>query len=157
MCCPVKSFTKIFQLIVFLKGFREEERKKLAQIYGIFFANPLQPSATLGNPQCLNAVFEDHLVKEGRYPSTEDCSTNHRALSIECSGGVILTFCATATENFLFSWWIRHCKLDIIFHFCSDNPAVNKLKASPPGLFNFKSPYTWSTFVISMLKRTQYR
>ncbi len=92
MCCPVKSFTKIFQLIVFLKGFREEERKKLAQIYGIFFANPLQPSATLGNPQCLNAVFEDHLVKEGRYPSTEDCSANRRALSIECSGGVISTF-----------------------------------------------------------------
>ena len=50
---------------MFLKGFREEERKKLAQLYGIFFSNGL------GNPQCLNALFEDHLVKEGKFVTSQ--------------------------------------------------------------------------------------
>ena len=47
------------QLIVFLKGFTQEEREKLAIALGICLANGL------GNPTCLQALFEDHLVKDG--------------------------------------------------------------------------------------------
>jgi len=59
-----KYLEKIFEeelkkLIVFLKGFEESERKKLGTVVGICLANGL------GNPTCLNALFEDHLVKEG--------------------------------------------------------------------------------------------
>jgi hypothetical protein len=48
------------QLIMFLKGFNEEERQKLGKIIGLCLANGL------GNPACLSATFDDHLVKEGR-------------------------------------------------------------------------------------------
>ena len=46
---------------MFLKGFKEDEQKKLAIEVGIILAN--------GNckAQVLSCVFEDHLVKEGRY------------------------------------------------------------------------------------------
>lgn len=59
-----KYLEKIFdeelkKLIMFLKGFGEEERKKLATVMGMCLANGL------GNPTCLNVLFEDHLVKEG--------------------------------------------------------------------------------------------
>lgn len=59
-----KYLEKIFdeelkKVIMFLKGFEEAERKKLATVMGISLANGL------GNPVCLNALFEDHLVKEG--------------------------------------------------------------------------------------------
>lgn len=49
----------IKKILVFLKGFTEEEQKKLAIEVGIILAN--------GNckAQVLSCVFEDHLVKEG--------------------------------------------------------------------------------------------
>ena len=47
------------KLIMFLKGFSEEERHKLATVMGICLSN------NLGNPECLSALFEEHLVKEG--------------------------------------------------------------------------------------------
>jgi len=47
------------KLIMFLKGFGEEERKKLGLIVGILLANGL------GNASCLAQLFEDHLVKDG--------------------------------------------------------------------------------------------
>lgn len=50
-----------FQLIIFLKGFDQEQRQKLATVMGICFANGL------GNATCLQALFEDHLVKDGEY------------------------------------------------------------------------------------------
>lgn len=49
----------VFQLLVFLKGFKENEQQKLAIILGIIFANGFC------KPQVLTALFEDHLVKEG--------------------------------------------------------------------------------------------
>ena len=54
---PLVEETK--KLIMFLKGFSEEERQKLAIFVGICLAN------NLGNPECLNTLFEEHLVKEG--------------------------------------------------------------------------------------------
>ena len=44
---------------MFLKGFNEEERVKLGMVMGLCLANGL------GNPSCLVALFDDHLVKEG--------------------------------------------------------------------------------------------
>ena len=59
-----KYLEKIFEeelkkLIMFLKGFEEGERKKLATVLGLCLANGL------GNPACLTILFEEHLVKEG--------------------------------------------------------------------------------------------
>lgn len=59
-----KYLEKAFQenlkkLIMFLKGFNEEEREKLAMVVGICLANGL------GTPACLIALYDDHLVKEG--------------------------------------------------------------------------------------------
>jgi len=55
-----KSYqTEMNKLVVFLRGFQEEERTKLAKSYGISLANGL------GNASCLNSLFEDHLVKDG--------------------------------------------------------------------------------------------
>lgn len=47
------------KLLIFLKGFNEDERCKLAMFYGITFANGL------GNAACLSQLFEEHIVKEG--------------------------------------------------------------------------------------------
>lgn len=55
-----KSFEdELKKLILFLKGFSEQERAKLAKVVGICLANGL------GSPTCLLPLFEDHLVKEG--------------------------------------------------------------------------------------------
>ncbi|KAI0233970.1 Basic leucine zipper and W2 domain-containing protein 1 [Lamellibrachia satsuma] len=55
-----KSFTdELRKLLLFLKGFTEEERIKLGTVIGICLANGL------GEPTCLPALFEEHLVKEG--------------------------------------------------------------------------------------------
>ena len=48
------------KLIMFLKGFSLEERQKLAITMGICMSNGL------GNPACLDSLFEEHLVKEGK-------------------------------------------------------------------------------------------
>lgn len=48
-----------FQILLFLKGFTEEERRKLAIITGIIMANGL------ASAKVLNPIFEEHLVKEG--------------------------------------------------------------------------------------------
>lgn len=50
---------ELLKLIAFLKGFGVEERQKLAIVVGICLANGL------GNPSCLSALYEEHLVKEG--------------------------------------------------------------------------------------------
>lgn len=47
------------KLVVFLRGFQEDERAKMAKLYGISLANGL------GNASCLSSLFEDHLVKDG--------------------------------------------------------------------------------------------
>ena len=52
-------FCSDFQILVFLKGFSEEERRKLAMITALFLANGLISA------QSLNSLFEDHLIKEG--------------------------------------------------------------------------------------------
>lgn len=49
----------LFQILVFLKGFKEDEQRKLATILGIIFANGFCKA------QVLTALFEEHLVKEG--------------------------------------------------------------------------------------------
>lgn len=55
-----KSFEdELKKLILFLKGFNEEERRTLGRITGIFLANGL------GDATVLSSLFEDHLVKEG--------------------------------------------------------------------------------------------
>lgn len=52
---------ELTKLILFLRGFQEEEREKLAITYGIILASGL------GNAACLSSLFEDHLVKDGEY------------------------------------------------------------------------------------------
>ncbi|GFO00381.1 basic leucine zipper and w2 domain-containing protein 1 [Plakobranchus ocellatus] len=47
------------KILLFQKGFSEEEREKLAKITGIILANGLC------TPRILSSLFEDHLVKEG--------------------------------------------------------------------------------------------
>lgn len=55
-----KSFTdELRKLLLFLKGFTEEERTKLGTVIGICLANGL------GESTCLPALFEEHVVKEG--------------------------------------------------------------------------------------------
>ena len=49
---------------MFLKGFNVEERQKLGKIVGVCLSNGL------GNPSCLCALFDDHLVKEGKIATT---------------------------------------------------------------------------------------
>jgi len=49
------------QLIKFLKGFTAEERIKLAKVVGYCLANGL------GSAACISSLFEEHLVKDGRY------------------------------------------------------------------------------------------
>jgi len=46
------------KLVVFLRGFSVEERRKLGTVYGISLANGL------GNADCLAGLFEEHLVKD---------------------------------------------------------------------------------------------
>jgi len=47
------------KLVLFLRGFSPEERRKLAIVYGISLANGL------GNADSLAGLFEEHLVKDG--------------------------------------------------------------------------------------------
>jgi len=55
-----KAFSEeLKKLIMFLKGFTEEERSKLAKIVALCLANGL------GDPSCLSLLYDDHLVKEG--------------------------------------------------------------------------------------------
>ena len=44
---------------MFQKGFKDDERQKLAIVTGQILANGLS------SPRVLGALFEDHLVKEG--------------------------------------------------------------------------------------------
>lgn len=50
---------EVRKVLVFQKGFTDEERSKLAIVTGLILA------AALATPRVLNALFEDHLVKEG--------------------------------------------------------------------------------------------
>jgi hypothetical protein len=56
-CCITGFFV---QLIKFLRGFRPEERVKLAKVVGYCLSNGLGSSA------CILSLFEEHLVKDGR-------------------------------------------------------------------------------------------
>lgn len=47
------------KLLMFLKGFNETERQRLAQVVGICLSN------ALASPACLVTLFEEHLVKDG--------------------------------------------------------------------------------------------
>ena len=47
------------QILMFQKGFTDEERSKLAVVTGIILANGLC------TPKILQSLFEEHLVKEG--------------------------------------------------------------------------------------------
>ena len=53
----------VLQVLVFQKGFKDAERSKLAIVTGQILAN------ALCTPRVLNALFEDHLVKEGGCPA----------------------------------------------------------------------------------------
>jgi hypothetical protein len=55
-----KSFEdELKKLILFLKGFTDDERTKLAKVVGICLSNGL------GSPACLTPLFDEHLVKDG--------------------------------------------------------------------------------------------
>lgn len=60
------------KVLVFQKGFKDEEREKLAIVTGQILANDL------ATPRCLEALFEDHLVKEG--------------ISMECAAKIFATW-----------------------------------------------------------------
>lgn len=47
------------QLIKFLRGFRAEERVKLAKVVGYCLSNGL------GSSSCISSLFEEHLDKDG--------------------------------------------------------------------------------------------
>jgi len=47
------------QVICYLKGFSQEQKRRLAELFVISFANGL------ASPNCLLALFEDYLVKDG--------------------------------------------------------------------------------------------
>lgn len=51
----------LLQLLLFLKGFSESERNKLAMLTGILLAN-----GTL-NASILNSLYNENLVKEGEW------------------------------------------------------------------------------------------
>lgn len=51
----------LWQLLLFLKGFTESERNKLAMLTGILLANG-NLSASI-----LNSLFNENLVKEGTH------------------------------------------------------------------------------------------
>lgn len=51
----------VLQILVFQRGFKDEERRKLAIVTGQILANGL------ASPRVLAALFEDHLVKEGQH------------------------------------------------------------------------------------------
>jgi hypothetical protein len=55
-----KSLDEEFKkLLLFLKGFNEAERERLAKVIGICLSN------SLGSSSCLLTLFEQHLVKDG--------------------------------------------------------------------------------------------
>ena len=54
------------QILVFLKGFKDDEQKKLAIELGIILANGFCKA------QVLTSVFEEHLVKEGKNSSSRN-------------------------------------------------------------------------------------
>lgn len=55
-----KSFDEeLVKLIKFLKGFKAEERQKLAKVVGYCLANGL------GSAVCIASLFEEHLAKDG--------------------------------------------------------------------------------------------
>lgn len=49
----------IVQVVCYLKGFSQEQKRRLAELFVICFAN------SLASPTCLLALFEDYLVKDG--------------------------------------------------------------------------------------------
>jgi hypothetical protein len=56
-----KSFEdEVRKVLVFQRGFKDEERTKLAIVTGQILAN------NLASPRVLEALFEDHLTKEGQ-------------------------------------------------------------------------------------------
>lgn len=56
----MQLFLLVLQLLLFLKGFSESERNKLAMLTGILLAN-----GTL-NASILNSLYNENLVKEGK-------------------------------------------------------------------------------------------
>ena len=62
MCQNQPSLFSSPQMLVFLKGFTEEDRTKRGPFIGVCLTNGL------GEPTCLPALFEDHLVTEGELP-----------------------------------------------------------------------------------------
>lgn len=56
----MQLFLLVLQLLLFLKGFTESERNKLAMLTGILLAN-----GTL-NASILNSLYNENLVKEGK-------------------------------------------------------------------------------------------
>ena len=67
----------LLQVLVFQKGFKDDERRKLAIVTGQILAN------ALCTPRVLNALFEDHLVKEGGcHCSISNCTQPAAAVSL---------------------------------------------------------------------------
>jgi hypothetical protein len=59
MKCAFNPDRLLLQLLLFLKGFSESERNKLAMLTGVLLAN-----GTL-NASILNSLYNENLVKEG--------------------------------------------------------------------------------------------
>ena len=54
------SIVAYLQILLFMKGFTNEQREKLAIIVGIFLANGFCSAKVLAG------IYEEHLVKEGK-------------------------------------------------------------------------------------------
>ena len=82
----------MLQLIVFLKGFDEEQRRKLATVMGVCMA------AGMGNATCLGILFEDHLVKDGE----SECPLPCKGLGVNVQGSHISVKCQLKKEIVIF-------------------------------------------------------
>lgn len=82
-------FLLLLQLLLFLKGFSESERNKLAMLTGILLAN-----GTL-NASILNSLYNENLVKEGK------C----RAAALLGKDGGGQNHDSTPVQLTRFSWW----------------------------------------------------
>lgn len=63
-------FSSRLQLLLFLKGFTESERNKLAMLTGILLANG-NISASI-----LNSLYNENLVKEGEEETSQNVNSS---------------------------------------------------------------------------------
>lgn len=88
----------IVQVVCYLKGFSQEQKRRLAELFVISFANGL------ASPTCLLALFEDYLVKDG---------------ALRCSIAISNYVCSADSARVAYYWHVvgLHVpKIDFVIH-----------------------------------------